>query len=30
MLGRELILIYRGNDLKEDLKTLKDLGIKSH
>ena len=27
MLGRELILIYRGNDLKEDLKTLKDLGI---
>ena len=25
--GKEIILMYRGNDLKEDLKTLKELGI---
>lgn len=29
-LGRELCLIYRGKELNEDLKTLKDLGMISH
>jgi len=29
-LGRELCLIYRGKELNEDLKTLKDLGMTSH
>ena len=29
-MGRELCLIYRGKELNEDLKTLKDLGMNSH
>jgi hypothetical protein len=27
---REIVLLYRGNHLNEDLKTLKDLGLKSN